>query len=148
MFKKKMFMKTRYKKTVYKKTILLVITMMVMPLKAAQLRVITPEREPTNLVIIKESNSKAEGELKGLKLKKRIEKELGLTLKVQANLTRKDTKRFIADRNITPQEQESFLNGLSSEQKESVIFVPEVNKSSSKRKKRSLMRSNNTKSVK
>lgn len=143
-----MFKTIMFKTTMFKKTILLVLTMMVMPLMATQLRVITPEREPTNVVIIKESTSNGRGHLNDLKLKKRIEKELGLTLKVQTNLTRKDTKRFIADRNITPQEQESFLNGLSSEQKESVIFVPEVNKSSNKRKKRSLMRSNNTKSVK
>lgn len=117
-----------------------------LPLTAAQLQVITPEREATKLVIIKGGDGK--GAADKVLLKKQIEQQFNVKLKLETNMSRKDMVRFVADREITVNEQNSFLSSLGLEQKDQVIFVSGPPSNSTNRKLKSQSKTKSTKSLK
>ena len=70
-----------FKKTVIKTAIFFsFISILSMPLMAAQLQVLEPEKQATKLVLIKSSDKKGASE--SLKLKKQIERQLNVKLKI------------------------------------------------------------------
>ena len=113
---------------------------------AAQLQVLEPEKQATKLVLIKGSDKKGASE--SLKLKKQIERQLNVKLKLETNMSRKSVARFMADREITVNEQNSFLSSLGLEQKDQVIFVSGPPSNSTNRKLKSQSKTKSTKSLK
>lgn len=136
-----------FKKTVIKTAIFFsFIAFIAMPLMAAQLQVITPERQATKLVIIKGGDEK--GAADRVRLKKQIEQQLNVKLKLETNMSRKGIARFMADREITVNEQNSFLSSLGPEQKDQLIFVYGQPSKFDKSKFKSKMKTKSTKSLK
>ncbi|GAA0199921.1 hypothetical protein GCM10009123_04110 [Kangiella japonica] len=136
-----------FKKTVTKTAIFFsFISILSMPLMAAQLQVITPERQATKLVIIKGGDEK--GAADRVRLKKQIEKQLNVKLKLETDMSRKGVARFVADREITINEQNSFLSSLTLEQKDHVVFVSGLPSNSDKNKFKSKSMTKSTKSLK
>ncbi|PXF63271.1 hypothetical protein [Kangiella spongicola] len=136
-----------FKKTVIKTAIFFsFISILSMPLMAAQLQVLEPEKQATKLVLIKDTDKKGASE--SLKLKKQIERQLNVKLKLETNMSRKGITRFMADREITVNEQNSFLSSLAPEQKDRVIFVYGQPSNFDKSKFKSKMKTKSTKSLK
>ena len=136
-----------FKKTVIKIAIFFSFTSILsMPLMAAQLQVLEPEKQATKLVLIKSSDKKGASE--SLKLKKQIERQLNVKLKLETNMSRKGIARFMADREIAVNEQNSFLSSLAPEQKDRVIFVYGQPSKFDKSKFKSKMKTKSTKSLK
>ncbi|GAA4363401.1 hypothetical protein [Kangiella marina] len=105
------------KKAVY----LIVISLFVMPLFGAQLQMVQPEATATNVIIIKSSNTVGAGDI--LKAKNRVQKLLGVKLSIDSKFNYKNRKRYVADRDITPQEQERLMAELEAGANVGVFFA-------------------------
>lgn len=91
----------------------------------AQLQIKEQQKEPTNMLLVQTTEASSANET--LRIKRSIQKLLGIKLKSDNTLNYNNLKKFIADRAINLREQDLIIQHINETFKGKVIFVSQSN---------------------